>query len=521
MTFNGSNDREFPLISGTRYEMQYFLAYFGLFAISIMTHTTSLFAKDFVPRHDQECTSLELMASDKKSDENDILLRFVGDIVLPRQWEKHSSLYSDDIFAGVREYLQAADLSFGNLEGVLTTLKVPRRQHEDGRIYNFSFDPNFASLLKHSGFKALNIANNHSHDYGEEGYHDTIRHLSAAEIKAVGLKDNVVVETIKGLRIAFIGFSFYPRHNMIQNFYETQRLINEAKSKADFIVVTFHGGTEGSSLAWRENKTEYYRDENRGNTRDFARVAIDAGADAVIGHGPHVIRPIECYKGRPIAHSLGNFLTLGGLSSQGENGISIIFGIRLKNDGRINALEILPIHQTIHKIPWYDEAHRASDVMQRLSRSASHQASFLNHHTIGHNYLTNPVYWDVLLTQRPLNTKEMIELTTRYPLKAIPNITVKGTKKQLLNARIHLAFLAQNNKLTKIIVEYPDNILSDEYTTKMITVDKYKSLLIANNNYKNLKTLFDAEKMIATTSQFNRERSIYLGNAYSSVDMMQ
>lgn len=495
--------------------------YLGLFVICIMTHTTSLSANDFVPTHGQECPSLEFMPGEKKNDENDIILRFVGDIVLPQQWESHSSLSSSDIFAGVREYLHNADLSFGNLEGVLTTLKVPRRQHEDRRIYNFSFDPNFASLLKHSGFKALNIANNHSHDYGENGYHDTIRHLTAAEIKIIGLKDNVVIEKIKELRIAFIGFSFYPRHNTIQNFNETERLIKEAKSKADFIVVTFHGGTEGSSLAWSENKTEYFRDENRGNTRDFARFAIDAGADAVIGHGPHVIRPIECYKGRPIAHSLGNFVTIGGLSSQGVNGISIIFGIRLKNDGRINALEILPIHQTTHKIPWYDEAHRASGVIKRLSRSASHQANFLNMSTIDNNHLSSPLYWDVLLTQRPINTKEVIEITTRYPLKSLPNITVKGTEEQLLNAHIYLAFLAQNNKLAKLLVKYSDDILNDEYITKMITVDKYKTALIANNNYKQLKILFDAEKQPTIYSQFNRENQIYLANPYPNADMMQ
>jgi poly-gamma-glutamate capsule biosynthesis protein CapA/YwtB (metallophosphatase superfamily) len=413
----------------------------------------SVLADPLTIRTEQSCPAPSLMSADRAHDGDDIRLRFVGDIVLPTQANKPSNNQADDLFAGVTDYLRSADLAFGNLEGVLTTQTIPRRPSEEGRIYNFAFDPRFAPVLKQMGFTTLNVANNHSHDYGLQGYADTIKHLTDTQFNIVGVKGDIAIQTVKGLRIAFVGFGFYAHQNTIQNLTETTRLISEAKTRADLVIASFHGGEEGPHALWQDDKIEYFLEENRGNSVAFARAAIDAGADAVIGHGPHVLRAIECYKSRPIVYSLGNFMTFGGLSSQGTTGQSMIFGLTMNSRGQISGIDILPLLQTQHKMPWYDENHQALELITRLGRNARHKGEFLAYapppESLAH---ADPLYRDALEAKRSFNFTEIIRLTTRYPLKPLPPLVVKGQEQDMQAALPHLDMLLSQNRLQQVIL---------------------------------------------------------------------
>lgn len=400
---------------------------------------------------DQSCPALNLMKADKGQH---ITLRFVGDIVLPTQaYSQFPDSMDDYLFAGVSDYLRNTDASFGNLEGVLTTQTTPRRPSEDGRFYNFAFDPRYTRILKNAGFTILNIANNHSLDYGPIGFEDTIKHLANADLIPVGIKNDIKIITVRGLRIGFVGFAFYPHQNAIQNMQATARLVEEAKKQSDYLIVSFHGGEEGPQALWQDDKIEYFLEENRGNSVAFARNAIEAGADAVIGHGPHVIRSIECYKGKPVVYSLGNFMTVGGLSNQGTTGQSMIIGLQVGEDGRTKGVEILPVTQTQNKLPWYDHHHQSLDLINRLAKSARYKGDFLTIEPVASAILSDDLLFkDALEAKRSFSFNEVMRLATRYNLRIVPPLSVLGKEQDLELAMPHIDHLLSLGKLQQMTV---------------------------------------------------------------------
>lgn len=308
-----------------------------------------------------------------------ITLRFVGDLVLgnnhiveniPPEWEK---LY----FAGVEDYLKGADAVVGNLEGVLTrhtrTLKVTGT----GRAFAFRFPPHYAGLLRQAGFRALNVANNHSNDFGEIGFADTLRALREADVAVAGVKGEIARFEVKGLKVAVVGFGFYPRQDMIHDLDNARRLIARARDGSQVVIATFHGGAEGDDAIWHPDGDETYLGENRGNAVAFARAVIDAGAHAVVGHGPHVLRAIECHRGRPIFHSLGNFVGVGGLSIRGMASLSAIGGLQLGPQGELMGIEFLPVVFTDRKVPRPDEREYGAHLVNWLGREARYPGQFL------------------------------------------------------------------------------------------------------------------------------------------------
>ena len=204
---------------------------------------------------------------------------------------------ADYFFKNVRSILEADDLSVVNFEGTLT-----EETSRADKTFAFKAPAEYAQILTSGSVEAVNTANNHSHDYGEQSYTDTLTALDNAGITHFGYDDTAVMD-IKGIKVGLVGI--YELKDHLGR--EQQLKDNIAKVKADgaeLIVVIFHWG----------NETETVPDTNQ---MTLGRLAIDEGADLVCGHHPHVLQGIETYKGKNIVYSLGNFC-FGGNSSPSD-----------------------------------------------------------------------------------------------------------------------------------------------------------------------------------------------------------
>ncbi|MBB3098353.1 poly-gamma-glutamate capsule biosynthesis protein CapA/YwtB (metallophosphatase superfamily) [Actinoplanes campanulatus] len=259
-----------------------------------------------------------------------------GDIIMGDAPNKLPANDGEGFFDAVTGSLKS-DLVMGNLEQPLTgdtgTSKcgTPKRDN----CFAFRSPPAYAEHLKEAGFQLLNTANNHSKDYGPQGYRNTVEALEGAGLEHTGAEDQITVVEIKGIKVAVVGFSPYAGANNVNDLDAAASVVSEAREQADLVVVQVHMGAEGSDKAHVKPGNEIYFGENRGNPVKFSRTVIDAGADLVVGHGPHVLRGMEFYKGKLIAYSLGNFAGGGRtLSRDGDLKYSGILHVSLTRDGK-------------------------------------------------------------------------------------------------------------------------------------------------------------------------------------------
>lgn len=206
--------------------------------------------------------------------------------------------YGADYFLqNVKDIFSTDDLTIANFEGTLTN-----SDEREDKTFAFKAPASYASILTGGSVEAVNTANNHSHDYGEQSFDDTLAALDDAGIVHFGYDETAVMD-VKGIKVGLVGI--YELYDHLER--EQQLKDNIAKVKADgaqLIVVIFHWG----------NETETVPDSNQ---TTLGRIAIDEGADLVCGHHPHVLQGIETYKGRNIVYSLGNFC-FGGNSSPSD-----------------------------------------------------------------------------------------------------------------------------------------------------------------------------------------------------------
>ena len=167
-----------------------------------------------------------------------------------------------------------------------------------------------AKLMTTAGFDVVNLANNHADDFGAAGQRSTERALKKAGLRWTGRPGQITIMRRAGLRIALLGFAPYRWAPRLEQIRVAQALVRKAARQADIVVVAMHAGAEGSGAMHVPHGTETFLGENRGDSRRFSHAVIDAGADLVVGSGPHVIRGMERYHGRLIAYSLGNFARL-------------------------------------------------------------------------------------------------------------------------------------------------------------------------------------------------------------------
>jgi len=304
---------------------------------------------------------------------NELTIIAVGDIMMGTTYPE-SLLPPDDgkgIFDGVKGALLGADILFGNLEGPLVDEGLSKKCKNPGKTcYAFKTPARYVVHLREAGFTALNIANNHASDFGQEGIESTISTLAAAEIQPVGGKA-VAYGTIRGRRIAIVGFFYFetPYAYSMLNLAEAAKAVRMLKETNDLVIVSFHGGAEGASARHVMNKDEEFLGENRGNVAAFSHAVIDAGADLVIGHGPHVLRALEVYKEKFIAYSLGNFLTYERFNLDGPNGVSLVLKVRIDAmTGDFISGDLAPVKLGIQGIPVPDSGKKAISLIRALTQ---------------------------------------------------------------------------------------------------------------------------------------------------------
>lgn len=250
-----------------------------------------------------------------------IRLAFTGDIMMGTAFPDSSYLPPNNganLFKEVSHIIKNVDCAFGNLEGVLLDKDIlspkystPKDSSELKNLYAFRTPECYVQNLVNAGFDAISIANNHANDFGIEGKLSTMNALKEARIHYAGQKGycDKITFTIGNTKYGFCAFGHSNNTPNINNLEETISVISSLKEQCDVIIVSFHGGGEGAKYSHVPDTTEIYLEEKRGNVKEFAHTCIDAGADIVYGHGPHVPRAIELYKGHLIAYSLGNFCT--------------------------------------------------------------------------------------------------------------------------------------------------------------------------------------------------------------------
>ncbi|WP_017654230.1 CapA family protein [Fortiea contorta] len=267
----------------------------------------------------------------------------------------------------VRSYLQGADILFGNFESSLTTYPYTSKDISRGQVFAFRSPPAYAQLFADVGFNVFNMANNHAMDFGTVGFQDTKKNLEAVGIATLGHKNQILYLEANKIPVAMIGFSVYEMYNSVHNLSAAQTLLAEAKKNANIVIISMHVGSEGTGALNVKNQTEFFYGENRGNAMKFARTMIDSGADLVLGHGPHVPRAIEIYKGKIVAYSLGNFLGYRTLSTNAQTGYSMILEVKLNPSGDLVAAKVIPIHLNKQGIPQVDQHFRTVGLVRYLN----------------------------------------------------------------------------------------------------------------------------------------------------------
>lgn len=232
----------------------------------------------------------------------------------------------------------SGDVVFGNLEGTLTDVSEDvkcgePKPGEPVTCYAFRAPPEYAGYLREAGFNAMSLANNHSFDFGEAGQAETVEALHQAGIEPVGVPGRIAFVDAGEARVALLGFASYDYTNSLTDPEAARSLIRRARERADLVVVAIHAGAEGADAMHVDGETEIYLGEDRGNAEAFAHMAVEAGADLILGSGPHVLRGMEIYRDRLIAYSLGNFSGFHNFGLEGVLSQTVVLHATLAPDG--------------------------------------------------------------------------------------------------------------------------------------------------------------------------------------------
>jgi poly-gamma-glutamate capsule biosynthesis protein CapA/YwtB (metallophosphatase superfamily) len=274
---------------------------------------------------------------------------------------------ADGYFSSVRRHLKG-DVVLGNLEGTLTERGSSKCAAGSSDCFAFHAPPSYARLLRQAGFTVMNLANNHALDYGPGGQADTVAAVRAAGMLTTGRPGEIAYAKVRGTRIALLGFAPYPWAQSLLNLPAAQALVRKADEWADLVVVTMHAGAEGSDHQHVRPGTEWFLGENRGNSIAFTHAVIRAGADLVVGSGPHVLRGMEWYRGRLIAYSMGNFVGYHTLNTSGVSGVTGILRLTLNRDGSWAGGTLVPFTIAGDGIPRPDSSRAADSIVRTLSR---------------------------------------------------------------------------------------------------------------------------------------------------------
>lgn len=270
--------------------------------------------------------------------------------------------------------LRGADITFGNMEGSLFDGPdtAEHKPCNDPRSCYVFRSPEFhAGLLRDMGFDVMSIANNHSGDFRAAGRAATTAALARNGIAYGGIDepgaDVASLRVANGLRVGFVAFAPNWGTLSINDPARAAAIVRALARTNDIVLVSFHGGAEGQEMTRVPREMEIFHGERRGDVYAFAHAVIDAGADIVLGQGPHVPRAVEVYGGRFIAYSLGNFWTYGRFNLKGFAGVAPVVDIEVAPDGRLLAARIHSIRQEGKGIPMLDPSGAALDAVRAFT----------------------------------------------------------------------------------------------------------------------------------------------------------
>ncbi len=296
----------------------------------------------------------------KSKPKDSISIIGVGDMMLGTNFPSESYLPPEDgknILTPVKSIIEDADISFGNLEGAILSGSGKAKTCSNPAVcYAFKMPDHYVNYFKEAGFDVLSIANNHVSDFGDIGKKNTAKMLKNAGINFAGLLEYPFTTFEKdGVKYGFCAFAPNNGTVDINDSENAIKIVKKLNSICDIVIVSFHGGAEGSSRSHITREDELFLGENRGNPYKFARTVIDAGADIVFGHGPHVTRAVDIYKGKFIAYSMGNFATYGRFNLKGICGIAPIIKLFVNKKGEFLSGKIVSTKQIGEGGPIIDE----------------------------------------------------------------------------------------------------------------------------------------------------------------------
>lgn len=312
------------------------------------------------------------------ADEPALRLAFAGDVMMGTNFpDTANGAYlpandGADLLRHVTPILSQADLAAANLEGTLLNSGGKLKECKDSTLlYAFRTPTAYVANLKRAGFDFMSLANNHINDFGHEGRQSTRAALRDANIGFAGLKSDTPwhIAAVKGRKVGFTAFSPNAGTLSIHDYKEMRRIVAHLDSVCDVVVVSFHGGGEGAKYQHVTGEEEECFNEKRGNVRKFARAAVEAGADVVYGHGPHVTRAMELYRDRLIIYSLGNFCTPYRVNLSGISGHAPVVTVDIDGKGQFVGGQIHPFVQVRGKGPQPDRSGAVIRQIRNLTRA--------------------------------------------------------------------------------------------------------------------------------------------------------
>lgn len=301
-----------------------------------------------------------------------VRIRAVGDIML-ESYHPEGFLRPEEkgsILQYIRPLLVDADITLGNLEGTLCDSGETTKCEPDSiDCYVFRMPEYGGGDLKASGFDFLSLANNHVGDFGLDCIDRTEFILDSLDIGWSGEPGSFAVKQVGNIQVAFVAFHSGGYTNSSLDTLNAQTIVRELSEEYEIVLVSLHGGAEGLAAMTLPDSMEYYMGEPRGHLRRFAHLMIDAGADLIVGHGPHVARAMEMYKGRLIAYSLANFATYGRFNLQADRRFGCILEVELSDQGDLKSAWIIATEQKYWGVPFWDPNRRFVHLVDSLSQA--------------------------------------------------------------------------------------------------------------------------------------------------------
>ena len=310
------------------------------------------------------CCSASCMLADT------ITIAMTGDVMMGTTYPK-IQLPADSgkhLFADVQAVMQSADITLGNLEGTLCDSGTCTKG-KGKYSYAFRTPTGFAPRLTEAGYDFMSMANNHANDFGLEGIVSSERCLKEQDIAYAGILGRQAWTVVErgGIRFGICAFGHNRYTYKHRDLQRVKQILDTLQTMSDIVIVSFHGGGEGIEYSHLPEGPESYIGEDRGDLRTFAHFCIDNGADVIYGHGPHVTRCIEVYKGRFIAYSLGNFCTPYGVSLESVKGYAPVVTIQINEQGEFIEGKVHSFIQQRGLGPIRDAADKVAKHMRQLT----------------------------------------------------------------------------------------------------------------------------------------------------------